>query len=313
MNILVGAARSRSGRALAMASALMLGACSLDGEGTAILPDAETPLSPEGDGLSAPDDAAEPSARRDAGQYVPDLPVPSFDAGFVPDPGPGDADTSDDEGPVEPPAPDAGDAGTKLPERRDLGRGDGKDVVTLGDSWMAYSFVGGIQAALVKVSKQPYRRYGLPGARVLSGDIPNQYQLARSLGVVRTVVMTGGGGDLIGANAPGDCDMGGPACRLQIDRILERLDVLWTQMSNDGVENVIYVGYSRGPGDMGVDYGTIRGKSHCDQARLRCHWLDSDKVINHELRQDKIHPTDPGFEKLGQAIYDLMEAEGMRR
>jgi hypothetical protein len=45
----------------------------------------------------------------------------------------------------------------------DLGKGDGADVVTIGDSWMSNTLGTGnaIEGALSRLTRQPYRNYGV--------------------------------------------------------------------------------------------------------------------------------------------------------
>jgi len=311
-----GARPRRAGLVLVVTSALALYGCTLSDEGTGDASDAGTgAFDPTNEGLGEGVDAERPG-RRDGGsrgdastgalEPEADADVQALDGEEPSELGP-DASPGSDAGPPDmtPVAP---------PPRPDLGRGDGKDVITLGDSWMLGYDATGIQPSLLRMSKQGYRPYAFPGTRVLSNEIARQYARAKAENPnIETVVMTGGGTDLVGVGAPNDCETGGPACKLQIDRVLQRLATLWDEMATDGVSDVIYVGYSRGDHDEGVNYGTERGRPLCAAARLRCHWLDSDTVINRELRADRSHPTPDGYEKLARAVAELMEREGMRR
>lgn len=208
----------------------------------------------------------------------------------------GDASTDDS---------DSGAAG----ERMDLGKGDGKDVITIGDSWM--SLIGtGIQQSLVKVSGQPYRTYGVLGTRLLNEQIPNQYANAKRADPdIKTVVMTGGGNDIL-MNPIADV----PAT---IAKIGKRLDELWTEMGKDGVLDVIYVEYSEGGSARdaaNVRMGIAAVQPICDNHKaLRCHFMLSDPIIMKKLSGDGIHPDAAGYDKLGKAVHELMIAEGMRR
>lgn len=211
--------------------------------------------------------------------------------------------------------PDAGpDQPDSGPGREDLGKGDGRDVITIGDSWMSL-LTTGIQQSLVKASGQRYRTYGVAGTRLLNGQIPNQYARAkREDPDIKTVVMTGGGNDLLLTGAGNDCETAGPQCRAQIDKVADRLVEFWAEMARDGVKDVIYVEYSRGgASEASVNYGTSKIRPLCEAAPVDCHWVDSDAIINRALRGDGIHPTDASYDKLGRAIYQLMQDEGMRR
>jgi len=197
----------------------------------------------------------------------------------------------------------------------DLGKGNGKDVITIGDSWMSYDLATGIQDSLRQVSGQPYRGYGVGGTQLLNGQIPSQYaQAKRDNPGIKTVIMTGGGNDLLRSNARSDLATAGPMTRMRIDQIANRLVALWTEMSQDGVRDIIYVFYSRGGGiAASVDYGTKKIQPLCQSLKpARCHWIDSDTTVHMTLR-DSTHPTDAGFNALAKTIYDLMGKEGIRR
>jgi hypothetical protein len=199
-------------------------------------------------------------------------------------------------------------AGAGSPTHEDLGKGDGKDVIAIGDSWMLLTGTG-IQTGLLKASKQPYRVYGVPGTQLLNGQIPGQYDDAkREDPDIKTVVMTGGGNDLLltgmtGAGADG-----------QIAKVAEGLVKIWNQMGADGVKDIVYIEYSRGgTNEKNVNTGTAMIQPLCAKIEpARCHWIDSDETIMMQLR-DGIHPTDAGFDALGKTVFALMEKEGMRR
>jgi hypothetical protein len=233
-----------------------------------------------------------------------DAQLPLVDAGPLADTGAGEAGVTADAG----------------PPRMDLGKGTGKDVITIGDSWMLLLFTG-IQESLVKSSgNQPYRKYAFPGTRMLNGDIPNQYMTAkREDPVIKTVVMTGGGNDIIqDAALKADCTSGGAMCKAQLDKIGKSLSDLWAQMSKDGVQDVVHVNYSSSAGDPIKDR-EANTKVLVDSCAavpppLRCHVVNTDALISKmDLRSDNIHPTDEGYDRIGKAVFDLMVKEGMRR
>jgi hypothetical protein len=251
-------------------------------------------------------DASKASSRLDAG---------GPDAG-------GNGNKSADATTPEPPstAPDGGaDAASAEEPRADLGKGDGKDVITIGDSWMLLTTTG-IQESLTRVSGQPYRKYARPGTRLLDGVIPGQYTSAKKADPdIKTVVMTGGGNDIIQNSAlKTDCMQGGTMCDAQVEKIRMALSDLWKQMSADGVQDVVHVMYSASAGS-GVKNGQTHNMKMAEvcaavPAPLHCHLLNTDALIGpSDMRSDGIHPTDPGFDKIGKAVFDLMQEKGMRR
>jgi hypothetical protein len=212
-------------------------------------------------------------------------------------------------------SPSAGSPATPPTEREDLGQGDGSDVVTIGDSWMSFfANGGGIEAGLRAASMQPYRNYGVAGTMLLDEVIPNQYAAAkRDNPDIKTVVMTGGGNDLLLTGMAGGSGCT-ESCMSTIDKVAARLEALWQEMGDDGVQDLVYIEYSQG-GDNGasVAYGHTKLVPLCEAtAPLRCHLLHSDDFIMMMLL-DGVHPTADGCSKLGQATYDLMEQQGMRR
>jgi hypothetical protein len=205
-------------------------------------------------------------------------------------------------------------AGAAAMPREDLGKGDGSDVIAIGDSWMLLTF-SGIQTSLVRLSGQPYRTYGIPGTRLLDGVIPSQYASAKRTDPdIKTVVMTGGGNDILLTGAGNDRATAGPNTRRQIDMVADRLTMMWAEMGMDGVKDIVYIEYSRGGGsEAAVNYATEKIKPLCDAVTpARCHWIDSDVYIMMQLA-DGIHPTSAGCDKIAMGIIDLMEKEGMRR
>ena len=213
--------------------------------------------------------------------------------------------------------PTAGAGGEARPPREDLGKGDGHDVVTIGDSWMSLGRTG-IQQSLVRISGQPYRTKGVGGTRLLNEAIPRQYMAAKTENAdIKTVVMTGGGNDII--QVPGlrdDCANGGEMCSMVLDQILDRLEMLWAEMATDGVQDVIYVEYSN-PEGKNVDFALPSGDSapaRCAAvpAPLRCHILETLDIVMGDI-PDGVHPSAAGYDRIGQAVHELMIAEGMRR
>src|SRR5688572_3429014 len=245
----------------------------------------------------------------------------------------GDTDTEGD-------TPDGGtaDGSTQDPVTTgDLGKGDGSDVIAIGDSWMNLSGESGIQQSLKVASGQNYRTYGIPGTCLLPGHcllggtlIPDQYAQAKAANPdIKTVVMTGGGNDIlqdfsVSASCGDENFDTQPACKARVDEIAARLEALWDEMAADGVRDVIIVGYTRkaklflsgAPLTKVSEYTATKVPPLCAAvaAPLRCHALDADMVVpDLALRSDNIHPDDPSYVKLGAAVYELMEEEGMRR
>lgn len=305
-------------------TALALAACGDPAEDPNYQPPLGSPVTVGDAQVVAMDSGAPPAATSsDSGTTI--APVKPADAGAL-DSGsvivtPGDAQAALDAGPLADSGPGEGGVAAEAgPPRMDLGKGNGKDVIAIGDSWMLL-FTSGIQESLVKASGgQPYRKYGVPGTRLLDGAIPGQYTSAkREDPNIKTVVMTGGGNDIIqNASIEQDCTTGGAMCTAQLEKIGKALSDLWAQMSKDGVQDVIHVMYSSAAGkpmaNRDANNKMLTDSCAAVAPPLRCHLLNTDMIITKsDLRSDGIHPTDPGYDKIGKAVFDLMVKEGMRR
>jgi len=203
---------------------------------------------------------------------------------------------------------EAGTGGEPMPHQ-DLGQGDGTDVITIGDSWMNLIFTG-IEQSLEAKSGRDYRNYAVPGTLVLNEQIPDQYDAAiLENAVVKTVVMTGGGNDILTSPCVDD------ACQPIVDDVVLRLNELMVQAGEDGVEDIILIGYTY-PADMGkhasLDYSIMLSKETCTKdSKPRCHFIDSTELAI--TLQDGIHPDAAGYDLIGETVWALMQAEGVRR
>ena len=92
----------------------------------------------------------------------------------------------------------ADESGPAWTRREDQGKGDGSDVIMIGDSWMTM-YGGGLQAGInASNGSTTYRGYGVAGTQLLNGAIPGQFtRVSRTNKNIRTVIMTGGGNDVL--------------------------------------------------------------------------------------------------------------------
>lgn len=226
---------------------------------------------------------------------------------------------------VEADAGASSDASSDEPKHEDLGKGDGSDVIMIGDSWMSLGGpMTGIQNGVLKASNQPYRPYGIGGTTLLGGGtlafltpIPQQYENAIMENAnVKTVIMTGGGNDILQSGLQAECQMKTDACGVQVTKILDRLSQLWADMAEDGVKDVVYIFYATPQGES-VDFALPDGDSarkRCENvpAPMRCHIQETLDIVMGDI-PDGIHPSAVASERIGQAVVDLMEKEGIRR
>ncbi len=213
-------------------------------------------------------------------------------------------------------------AGTGAPVM-DLGKGDGTDVVTIGDSWMSNTLGTGdaIEGALRRLTMQRYRNYGVQGvlltqSGLFGAAIPTQYdQAKRANPKITTVIMTGGGNDIIqNASVQAACETGGQPCVAKIMEINMTLNTLWTKMAEDGVKDVVYIRYSD---DAGSTSDSIREMGRmpppiCTAGKIRCHSIETTEAVMKDLI-DGIHPSQRANDRVAKVIVDYMEKNGIRR
>ncbi|HMI90943.1 MAG TPA: SGNH/GDSL hydrolase family protein [Polyangiales bacterium] len=211
------------------------------------------------------------------------------------------------EDPMEPTEPTEPPAMEPPPPRMDLGKGDGKDVITIGDSWMTL-YGGGIQGGLDRLPTR-YRHFGVAGTTLIGGDIPQQWE--RSGKMASTVIMTGGGNDIMFS---GGCNTT-EACEMSVARIQTALGELWTKMADEGVKDVIYVQYSK---DAGTAPQGTRPTTPpppipiCLSGRINCYSLATTDLVMGDL-PDGIHPSGTAHDRIAKALMELMEKNGVRR
>ncbi len=241
--------------------------------------------------------------------------------------GDGSSDVSGDGGADDSGSGEAGPGGVP-PETQhpDLGKGDGSDVVLMGDSLMSNTLEfegtgGGVAPALMQIAGQPYRNYAVQGVKMLQADIfgpaiPTQYEMAKQINPdIKTVVMTGGGNDILqNPTLQASCQMDGDECQQELAQISQAFDNLWTEMAGDGVQDVVYIQY---PDNVGTFPPNLRGgdgpPSICFSALVRCHAVDTTAAVMSQIAADGIHPLQAANQRVAVLVYDLMVQDGMRR
>lgn len=199
-------------------------------------------------------------------------------------------------------------------------------VATLGDSWMSNTLFTGnaITGALGRAGHR-YRNYAVQGVMLLKDNlfgrsVRNQAVRAlRDLPNLKTVIITGGGNDII-ENAALQSACGrtpiGPACETKLKEIEAAMIQLWNDFGDGGVQDVVYVAYAQAAGSAPNAASASRDRLREDCAELtekggiRCHFIATDDIVpsKAQLILDGIHPTQASNNQIARKIFNELAA-----
>lgn len=208
---------------------------------------------------------------------------------------------------------------------------DNNQVITLGDS--IFDLSDELQGNLEEYAGQTFRKYTLNGAQLYSAGlgvapVVEQYAEARlDNDDIRTIVMDGGGNDIlipvITQFDPYRCKTRwyqfgqlNSKCKEFIDDLyVEGVNIL-DDMKNDGVENIIYLGYYYTKNALlplknlkqAIDYGNDTLARACENSVVNCTFVDPrSSIINSDINIDGIHPSSSGSRKLADLIWPHLQ------
>ncbi len=221
-----------------------------------------------------------------------------------------------------------GDGPTTCPK----GPTKGSSLLLIGDSYIALNdvFVPEItrlaKAAGALAADDKYANRSFSGTQMVGGvfAIPSQYADEKNTdGHVKTVIMTGGGNDILVGRRECITTSAPPENKNCIDTInaaTAAAKTLLAKMSSDGVTNVIYFFYPTLPGggaggkkdleNKTLDYAYPLVKKACDEAApVKCHFVDTRGLFGDTAAdfQDGIHPTAPNTNKIVAAVWKKMQ------
>jgi hypothetical protein len=202
---------------------------------------------------------------------------------------------------------------------------DRNEIVTLGDS--IFDLSGDIQRILEDRAGQTFRDYTLSGAELSGGLIANsverQYSDANATDSnIDTIVMNGGGNDILIPAIildPYGCRTHwwrwsiSRKCTNLIDDQYVNLVNLMNQIDNDGVDNIIYLGYYELPRSnknltSALNYGVERLNDACSNTSANCTFLDPRGMVPAEdVLSDNIHPTSAASLTLANLIWPELQ------
>jgi lysophospholipase L1-like esterase len=131
---------------------------------------------------------------------------------------------------------------------------------------------------------------------------------------VKLVVMTGGGNDvLIDASQCKTISTPTEECKTVVSKSLAVIEKLFADMSNAGIEHVIYFWYpDLGPsqGRAINDYSVPLAKEQCETSTdVTCHFVDTREPFRGHpeyISLDGIHPTAAGSRVISDLVWDVM-------
>lgn len=188
------------------------------------------------------------------------------------------------------------------------GQTKGNQVAVIGESFIAATH--GITQQIEKQAKangslaegERYIDNSVSGTTLANDQIPSQYRKAAENGMIKYVLMDGGGND---------CLLRGDG-----DGALAAAESLFETMAEDNVEKVLYFFY---PDPIGSNFSSLKScldtlrpkmKALCDGLTApKCYWLDLRPVWNghNDYTQDGIHPTSAGSIATGDAVWEAMK------
>jgi lysophospholipase L1-like esterase len=182
------------------------------------------------------------------------------------------------------------------------------ETIIIGDSIFALN--GVIGSELASLSSLAINSYARNGA-VMSG-IVRQYQEAKSNGLARTVIMNGGGNDVLGNMSA--CRAFNQTCINVIENAVRQSVDLVAQMEADGVESIYFLGYyyttTFAAGlDQAVDYAMERVPSICEGTSVRCEVVDTREAMKAAgtISWDGIHPSQSGSIIMARLLWEKMQ------
>lgn len=176
-----------------------------------------------------------------------------------------------------------------------------------GDSLLAS---GTIQKDIENWSGVKIENFAVVGAGLLDGwvtSIPKQYE-NNKCPVAKTVIIDGGGNDIITARY--DCYTFNRKCQLTLDQLVQTVSDLLGKMRQDGVKNIIYVGYYNLPWlERVIEVGTERMKGVCLESES-CYFIDL-RQLGIERSWDGLHPNEKSYHKISTEVWRVIQEHNL--
>lgn len=134
-------------------------------------------------------------------------------------------------------------------------------------------------------------------------SIPTQYQELNKNPTINTLIMDGGGNDVI--RRRNDCRYFNQECKNTIDKSLDIVEQLFQNAKQDNITDIIYLGfYYIQDLEQAVDYAVPKLKLKCENANV--YYVDPRFALSSQMLSfDGVHPTDAGYDLLANMIWGL--------
>jgi lysophospholipase L1-like esterase len=186
------------------------------------------------------------------------------------------------------------------------------ETIIIGDSIFALS--GVIRDELERLSPLNFNSYARTGA--VMSQVVRQYWRSRANGIAKTVIMNGGGNDVLFNRR--SCQSFNRRCINEIEDAVDQGSRLASQMADDGVEHIVFVGYyytsSFASGlDDAIDYAMSRIPSICGSVNIQCEVVDTRDIMAGPGNRswDGIHPSTRGSVKIARHLWRRMREAGI--
>lgn len=121
--------------------------------------------------------------------------------------------------------------------------------------------------------------------------------------VPTTIILDGGGNDVNSVRQ--DCMKMTPACNSTIDAVVDLVQGLMQRMREDGVGDIVYVGFFYIKGfEAAVDYGNEKLISVC-RPQISCHFVDL-RATRVEVGWDGMHPVESSYRDISHKIWETI-------
>lgn len=190
-------------------------------------------------------------------------------------------------------------------------------TVIIGDSmfWSGPLFWGGQPSPLSRWLESraghSIENHARVGASLTEGwveSIPHQYQGVALRDTITTIIMDGGGNDIMSNRH--DCEAWNTACQRTINASIAIATSLLDTIRHDGIDHVVYLGFYHLPGlETAADEASVRMHSLCSG---NCHFIDPrNNITLAMIGPDGVHPTEEGYRVLATMIWEESSVHGI--